>query len=107
MLGRAHCRVRTAFTLMDGMKSLDSPPFPDVVILDLMLPRGDGTSDPGDGVDILRKIREENINARVIIVTGRPMDQIDYVRELKPFAVFKKPVNFRNQLYPAVRGVAK
>jgi DNA-binding response OmpR family regulator len=60
-------RVRSATSIADAMTALASTP-PDMVILDLGLP-------DGDGLDLCRIIRERS-NAYIIMLTGRD-DEID------------------------------
>ena len=65
---RGH-RVRSAGTIADAVESMASVP-PDLVILDLSLP-------DGDGLDLCRSIRERS-NAYVLMLTGRD-DEIDKI----------------------------
>lgn len=65
---RGH-RVRAAGTIADAVESMSSVP-PDLVILDLTLP-------DGDGLDLCRSIRERS-NAYVLMLTGRD-DEIDKI----------------------------
>ena len=67
VLRNAGHRVRTAATMADALAALSSVP-PDLVILDLGLP-------DGDGLDLCRMIRERT-NAYVLMLTGRD-DEVD------------------------------
>jgi len=62
VLTDAGYRVRTVSTLADALASMSSA-MPDLVVLDLGLP-------DGDGLDLCRSIREHS-NAYVIVVSGR------------------------------------
>ena len=67
VLGNEGHRVRTAATVADALIELDEYR-PDVVILDLGLP-------DGDGLDLCRVIRERS-SAYVLVLTGRD-DEVD------------------------------
>jgi len=67
VLRNAGHRVRSAATVADALASLSSVP-PDVVILDLSLP-------DGDGLDLCRVIRERS-SAYVLVLTARD-DEVD------------------------------
>jgi len=63
----------------------DSPPR--FIVLDLMLP-------DGNGKDLLRHVREQNLPAKVAVLTAsadKPL--LDTVRQLHPDALFTKPLN--------------
>ncbi len=62
ILRKANHRVRTAATIADAMEALAATP-PDLVILDLTLP-------DGDGLDLCRVIRERS-SAYVLVLSGR------------------------------------
>lgn len=55
--------VETAADSSDAMRSLDSEPF-DLVVLDWMLP-------DGDGIDVLRRVRERGVRTPVLMLTAR------------------------------------
>ncbi|MBI4376472.1 MAG: response regulator [Elusimicrobia bacterium] len=58
---------------------------PEVVTLDLVLPGG-------SGIDVLKTIRQESADAKVIVVTASGQEQVDeQVLELGAFAVLHKP----------------
>lgn len=78
--------VTVAATVAAALSSLAEKP--DVVLLDLMLP-------DGDGVTVLQAIRDQNLHAQVTVVTGVGDPQrIDHVRRLKPNVMLQKPVDF-------------
>ena len=61
---------------------------PDAVLLDLMLP-------DGDGVRILQAIRDRRLPTRVAVLTGvGDGERLDHVRALGPDALLQKPVDF-------------
>src|SRR5437867_3548509 len=61
---------------------------PDVILLDLMLP-------DGDGMHVLEAVRERGLKSRVVVITGvGDADHLDRVHLLKPDALLKKPVDF-------------
>ncbi len=62
-------RVRSATTIADALQSMASVP-PDLVVLDLTLP-------DGDGLDLCRTIRERS-NAYILLLTGRA-DEVDKI----------------------------
>lgn len=70
VLTDAGFRVRTVSTITDAISSMTES-MPDLVVLDLGLP-------DGDGLDLCRSIREHS-NAYVIVVTGRA-SEVDKLR---------------------------
>jgi DNA-binding response OmpR family regulator len=62
---------------------------PKVVILNLMLP-------DGNGIEILRKIRHDQSKAVVLVVSGANDDKLREAIELKPDALFGKPVDIED-----------
>ena len=69
VLRQGNYRVRTASTIAEAEQSMASVP-PDLVVLDLTLP-------DGDGLDLCRSIRQAS-NAYIIMLTGRD-DEVDKV----------------------------
>lgn len=65
----------------------------ELVILDLMLP-------DGDGVAVLKTIRDRKITVPVIVATGKHVDKVghkdmlDVVRELNPDQLLEKPMSY-------------
>ena len=60
---------------------------PRFVILDLMLP-------DGNGKELLRHVREHQLPAKVVVLTGASDARLlDEVRALRPDALFTKPLN--------------
>jgi two-component system, OmpR family, KDP operon response regulator KdpE len=86
-LNAEHYRLREATTAADGLEQANSRP-PDIIVLDLGLP-------DGDGIDVIRKVRTWNLNVPIIVLSVRSheRDKIlaldagadDFVN--KPFAV--------------------
>lgn len=97
MLEAAGCSVEAVATVADGLEALAHGP--DVVILDLMLP-------DGDGIAILRRVRELNLPIKVVVTTGKSEEQLGAVNALAPVKVFRKPIDFNGQLLPAIMGAA-
>jgi two-component system KDP operon response regulator KdpE len=82
-----HYRFREASTAAEGIRlALDRPP--DVIVLDLALP-------DGDGVDVIKTVRRQNQNLPIVVLSVRS-NEIDKITALdagaddfvnKPFAV--------------------
>jgi DNA-binding response OmpR family regulator len=83
-----------ARTLTEGRNQLAS--LPNLIILDLVLP-------DGDGIDLLERIRRINCQVPVIVLTGSadPEHHRRIIR-LKPARRFQKPLNFF-ELLDAIR----
>ncbi|MHC5538324.1 response regulator [Singulisphaera rosea] len=78
--------VSSASTLVEAFERLSPPP--DCIILDLMLP-------DGDGEEILRHVREQNLPSRVIVTTGcHDPIRLAAVSQLVPAALLYKPLDF-------------
>src|SRR4051812_29090418 len=76
--------VRTASTIAEGLALLTTGP--DVVILDLMLPDGDGET-------VLRRVREAKLPTRVAVTTGEGNEaRLEAVRRLGADALLRKPI---------------
>ncbi len=82
--------VHSAMTVAGGLALLDKKP--QGVVLDLMLP-------DGDGLGVLRTVRAERLAARVVITTGIvDGPRLDEVRRLGPDALLRKPYEFGDLL---------
>jgi DNA-binding NtrC family response regulator len=83
-----HIGFETTFAtnVADAMRMVSS--IPSAVILDLMLPDGNGAS-------VLEHVRQAGLSTRVAVATGAGdwKSMVDEVR-LKPDAVFIKPIDF-------------
>ena len=80
-------QVAEAGTLAEGIEALDPPP--SCLILDLMLP-------DGDGVELLRHVRAAGLTTRVVIATGVADEaRLEAVNGLGPDSLHLKPVDFR------------
>jgi len=79
-------QVSSAATMAGGLDLLHSSP--DCIVLDLLLPDGDGET-------ILRKVRTDNLPARVVAVTTGVDDpsRLAAVRELNPDVLLCKPID--------------
>lgn len=76
--------MAVAATLAEGLAALDARPH--WVILDLMLPDGDG------GL-VLRRVRDYGLPIRVVVTTGsHDPDRLRLVRALQPDALLGKPI---------------
>lgn len=77
--------VTIATTLADALRLLDS--VPDVVVLDLMLP-------DGDGAELLKRVRSLRLNSRVVVTTGsHDPARLNALNRLRPHAVMQKPID--------------
>ena len=94
LLIRLGCEVASATTVAEGLDLLAREP--DCVVLDLMLPDGEGET-------ILRKIRAERLPIRVAVTTGEGnLERLRRVRELGPEVLIRKPI----QMAELVRGLS-
>jgi DNA-binding NarL/FixJ family response regulator len=75
-------RIEQAINIAEGKLKLDAKP--DVVLLDLMLP-------DGDGVEILKAVRERAMPTKVYVMTARHPDTLDYVKQYNPDGLYIKP----------------
>lgn len=77
--------VVEAGTIAEGLAGLDPPPR--CLVLDLMLPDGDGET-------ILRKVRMEEMPTRVVVNTGtNDPARLTEVSYLRPDALLQKPID--------------
>ncbi|HEX2971534.1 MAG TPA: response regulator [Tepidisphaeraceae bacterium] len=77
--------VTVATTLADALAAVDS--HPDGIILDLMLPDGDGEA-------ILKKVRRLGLQTPIVVTTGsNDRARLTYVQSLAPEALLHKPIN--------------
>jgi DNA-binding response OmpR family regulator len=81
--------VEAAPTLREGMLALGRKPA--ALILDLMLP-------DGNGMEILRRIRQEKLPIRVAVLTGADRPMVEEANRLQPDALFMKPVDLTRLL---------
>lgn len=78
--------VLIADTVSDALKLAAS--HPDVILLDLMLP-------DGDGVAVLQFIRDRQIQSRVPVITGSSdPERLARVQGLGPMVLLQKPIDF-------------
>ncbi|MHC5539797.1 response regulator [Singulisphaera rosea] len=78
--------VSSAKSVSEGLALLEPPP--DCVVLDLMLPDGNGET-------ILKRVRDAQLSSRVIVVTGcQDRARLDALAMLKPEAMLRKPLDF-------------
>jgi DNA-binding response OmpR family regulator len=85
MLTLCGWEVTEAASLEEAFDRLD--PLPDCLLLDLVLPDGDGAC-------LLRKVRAEGLPVRVVVYTGTDdLARLRAVRSLRPDALLTKPLN--------------
>jgi DNA-binding response OmpR family regulator len=76
---------KSVMTVKEALDALGVPP--DAVILDLMLP-------DGEGGDVLAEIRQRKLHSKVIVTTGSSDEtRLDWIRSLRPDGFMKKPVD--------------
>jgi two-component system, OmpR family, response regulator PfeR len=78
---------RSALTCARALNLLKSAEIFDLVILDLILP-------DCDGIGVLQWIREHDYRAKVIVITGKPLEECGDVGALKPDHLAIKPFSF-------------
>jgi DNA-binding response OmpR family regulator len=81
--------AEAAPTLREGLEALDRNP--GALILDLMLP-------DGNGMEILRRIRQQKLPIRVAVLTGADRPMVEQANLLRPDALFTKPVDLTRLL---------
>jgi signal transduction histidine kinase/CheY-like chemotaxis protein len=88
-LERLGYHTRTARDGSEAVLAYAQAPQPDLVLLDLDMPRADGAT-------CLRQLRSLNPNARVLFVTGAPEGVLaKALEENEPDGVLRKPVDLR------------
>jgi DNA-binding response OmpR family regulator len=85
ILKRQGFAVSEARTVADAMHGLDRAR-PDWILLDLMLP-------DGDGISVLHRIRADRLASKVCIITGCGSDQLIEARRAGAEHIFIKPLN--------------
>ena len=83
---RAGHTCLSASNRAEALAMLVSRP-PDAILLDLMLP-------DGNGAELLRVVRTHQFPIRIAVVTAADTSMIEEVNQLGPDAVFRKPLNF-------------
>ena len=79
------CEVAIARSLEQGLDLLRTQP--SAIVVDLMLP-------DGDGIEILRRVRESGVPIKVVVTTavGDPA-RLAEVHRLEPDCVLRKPID--------------
>lgn len=87
ILTREGWEISVATTLAGGLANLHIPPY--CVILDVLLPDGSGT-------ELLRELRERELNTRVVVTTasGDP-DDLKALGSFIPDVILRKPYSYR------------
>jgi DNA-binding response OmpR family regulator len=87
LLSRRGWKVEVAETLGQALDRVEAQA-PDWVILDLMLP-------DGNGIALLRKLRAEGHRTRIAVTTGiSDPERLDGVLALRPDLLLIKPIDF-------------
>src|SRR5262245_36461418 len=95
-LARRGWEVRAAATVREGLDLLE--PEPDCLVLDLMLPDGDGET-------VLRADRRRHLRTRIVIASATgDEDRLDAVRALGPDAILRKPIRLDELCYACEGG---
>ena len=90
ILGMLGYEAAGATTVAEGLQAALTTR-PACLILDLMLP-------DGNGMEILRRIRAENLPIRVAVLTGADRPMVEQAAQLRPDALFTKPVDLTQLL---------
>src|SRR4051794_21516542 len=78
--------ITVAKTVAEAMEALNPPPH--CILLDLKLP-------DGEGEDVLRKVRQDDLPTRVAVITGTEDSvRLALVKGMNPDALFVKPIDF-------------
>jgi DNA-binding response OmpR family regulator len=90
IMGRRGFDVSHVITIAAALDQLVHQPA--FVILDLMLPDGDGAA-------VLGAIRDRGLSARVVVITAvSDPDRLAAVHALKPEAIMQKPIDLPRML---------
>jgi CheY-like chemotaxis protein len=82
--------IRVAATIAEAKALL--LPCPDGLVLDLMLP-------DGDGVDLLEQVRAEGLPIRIAVTTGSAdVRRLQAVADLRPDVLLAKPIHLPDLL---------
>jgi DNA-binding response OmpR family regulator len=95
ILTRRGYQVRVAGGIGEAMRSLTSTP--DIILLDLMLP-------DGDGLELLERMGDLRASTRVIVTTAvSDPTHLLAARRQQPRAILQKPINL-NELLRIIEG---
>ena len=91
IMTKSSCQVTVALSSPEALNLIGDKHF-DMLFLDLILPGM-------DGIEAFKRIREENQNIPVAIITGYPdSDLMDQALKYGPLTVIKKPFSHSNIL---------
>jgi two-component system OmpR family response regulator len=92
--------ICSAGTLAEAMVLLDHGLVPDCMVLDLILP-------DGNGEEILRKVRSQGLTTRVAVCNGtHDPANLGRVRAMRPNGVLRKPIDLAELEKVCEAGVA-
>jgi len=94
-LSRAGHEVDTAEGGPEGLQLLQSTPY-EVVFVDILLPGG------MSGFDVFDEIRQRGTSSRVVLMTGRPMDEKLASYADRADGLLRKPINGLHQIVAAL-----
>ena len=86
-----------AANVADALSALAQKP--DWILLDIMLPDGDGTA-------VLARVVQDQLSSKVCVITGCGPDKLAEVRALGPHVVLTKPLNV-TQLFAVLSAPAE
>ncbi len=90
IFSRLGWEVHSAMTVAGGLALLGMKP--EAVLLDLMLPDGDGAA-------VIRQVRLDCLETKIIVTTGiEDRRRLEDVRGLQPDAVLRKPLELNDLL---------
>jgi DNA-binding response OmpR family regulator len=82
--------VHSAMTVSGGLSLVHLKP--EAIILDMMLP-------DGDGIDVLRRVRDTKESMKVAVTTGiEDRARLEQIRKLGPDALLRKPLELEDLL---------
>jgi DNA-binding NtrC family response regulator len=107
LLSRQDYALKVAATLADTRALVGH--MPRAVILDLMVPNGDGDPTHGSGEDMIGVILSANPDCRVIVCTGMSLTdgRKDAIRAKGAHEILIKPIDFARLLSVLAKAIPK